>query len=255
MVLIKAGVRLCSVSGWIKPEGNRGFMGQSNKRRFFGLFGRRQKEQDEVQEEDLELYNGMQVEVTGEDGQILLVAQVLNLEGDQAQLKPQTEGDWPGEGGEPVPVTLRGYSSQEGKAVVLKGAVRPREDGLWEIERLSLVKRTNDRAFFRIDTNIDAGVTLVGSFSEQQEQCKVLNLSVGGVCVGSKQRHNVGDKFILQVQLLPGMESSLMFCQVLRILECKADYFEYGCQFLQMTAADEERILQVIFDLQRKRRG
>ena len=151
-------------------------------------------------------------------------------------------------------MTLRGYSSIYGKAVILEGTIRPGVNGLWQVEHIVLVKRGNDRAFFRVDTSIDAGVTPMGSFSSKEEPCKVLNISVGGACVGSKLRHNVGDKFILSVKLLPELEPSMMFCQVLRILERKVDYFEYGCQFLRLSSSDEDQILQIIFDIQRKRR-
>ncbi|MCI9242393.1 MAG: PilZ domain-containing protein [Lawsonibacter sp.] len=227
----------------------------------FGLFrGKSAKEKRaeesrrRAQEEDLEIYSGMQVEVASDDGRIFLTATLLELRGDRAQLQSQSEGDLLAGTEEPIPVTLRGYSSIEGKAVILEGTIRPGVNGLWQVEHIVLVKRGNDRAFFRVDTSIDAGVTPMGSFSSKEEPCKVLNISVGGACVGSKLRHNVGDKFILSVKLLPELEPSMMFCQVLRILERKVDYFEYGCQFLRLSSSDEDQILQIIFDIQRKRR-
>lgn len=227
----------------------------------FGLFRRKsakqkraEESQRRAQEEDLELYSGMQVEVSSDDGRMFLAATLLDLRGDRAQLQPKSEGNLLAGTEEPVPVTLRGYSSIEGKAVILEGTIRPGLNGLWEVEHIILVKRGNDRAFFRVDTNIDGGVTPMGSFSTKEESCKVLNISVGGVCVGSKLRHNVGDKFILSAKLLPELEPSMLFCQVLRILERRVDYYEYGCQFLRLSSSDEERILQIIFDIQRKRR-
>lgn len=224
------------------------FRGKSAKQK------REEESRRRAQEEDLEIYSGMQVEVTSNDGRMFLTATLLDLRGDRAQLQSQSEGNLLAGTEEPIPVVLRGYSSIEGKAVVLEGDIRPSPNGLWQVEHLALIKRVNDRAFFRVSTNIDAGVTLMGSFSSKEEPCKVLNISVGGACVGSKLRHNVGDKFILSVRLLPELEPSMMFCQVLRILERKMDYFEYGCQFLRLTSSDEDRILQIIFDLQRKRR-
>lgn len=233
-------------------------MGRFSIKNLFGRKSARQRRAEEskrrAQEEDLEIYSGMRVEVTSEDGRMFLTATLVDLRGDRAELESQSEGNLLAGTEEPIPVTIRGYSSLENKAVLLEGTIRPGPSGLWEAESLVLVKRSNDRAFFRVDTSIDAGVTPMGSFSSQEEPCKVLNISVGGVCVGSKLRHNVGDKFILQVRLLPELEPSMMFCQVLRILERKADYFEYGCQFLRLSSTDEDRILQIIFDLQRKRR-
>ncbi len=235
-------------------------MGLFNIYGLLGLFGKSAKERRaeesrrRAQEEDLEIYSGMRVEVTSDDGRMFLTAKLLDLRGDRAQLQPQTEGNLLAGTEEPIPVTLRGYSSKDGKAVVIEGTIRPGPSGVWQAERLVLIKRSNDRAFFRVDTSIDAGITPMGSFSVEEETCKLLNISVGGACVGTKQRYNVGDKFILRVKLLPDLEPSLMFCQILRIIERKHDYFEYGCRFLRLSTSDEERILQIIFDLQRKRR-
>lgn len=227
---------------------------------FFKRFGKSARElraeesKRRAQEEDLEIYSGMRVEVASEDGRMFLTAQLVELRGDRALMEPKSEGNLLAGTEEPIPVVLRGYSSLENKAVVMQGTIRPTMNGMWQAENLVLVKRINERAFFRVDTNIDVGITPMGSFSTAEESCKLLNISVGGVCIGSKRRHNVGDKFILQAKLLPDLESSLMFCQILRIIERKHDYFEYGCQFLQLTTSDEDRILQVIFNLQRKQR-
>lgn len=221
----------------------------------FGKSGRAHETEEDQRKtlaEDLELYSGMRVEVSSEDKQVFLVASLVDLWGDQARLKPLNENGLLTE--EPVPVSIRGYSSLDRKAVLIEGTIRPGASGLLEAENLVLIKRSNDRAFFRVGTNIEAYITPMGSFSAEEETCKVLNISVGGVCLGSKGQHNVGDKFIMRVKLLKELEPSLMFCQVLRILERKEDYFEYGCQFLRLTASDEERILQIIFDLQRKQR-
>lgn len=223
-------------------------LGRSAKER------RAEESRRRAQKEDLEIYSGMRVEVASEDKRVFLTAQLVELRGDRAQLEPESDGNLLAGTEEPIPVVLRGYSSLENKAVQLEGTIRPDPSGKWQAENLVLVKRSNERAFFRVDTNIDAGLTPMGSFSKAEETCKILNLSVGGICLGSRERHNVGDKFILHTKLLQELESSLMFCQILRIIERKHDYFEYGCQFLRLSAADEERILQIIFDLQRKQR-
>ena len=75
-----------------------------------------------------------------------------------------------------------------------------------------------------------------------------------GVCLGCQARHNIGDKFRLEARLLPDQAPLDLGCQILRILERKHDYFEYGCRFLDLSEADENRILQIIFGLQRKKR-
>lgn len=103
----------------------------------FGLFRKSPKQREEeesqrrAQTEDLEIYSGMRVEVTSDDGRMFLVARLTGLRGDRAQLKPATEGSLLTTLEEPVLVTLRGYSSKENKAVIMKCTVRSGGKNLW----------------------------------------------------------------------------------------------------------------------------
>lgn len=219
----------------------------------------KQREEEEswnrAQREELEIYSGMRVEVTSEDGRMFLTARIMGLRGDRAQLKPSADGNLMGRPEEPIPVTLRGYSSKEKKAVVLEGTIRPGVNDVWQAEHLALVKRSNDRVFFRMETNLPCSITPLGRLGALAEDCRLLNISVGGVCIGSGERHNIGEKFLLRVRLLPDVEPHLLMCQILRIVERRYGSFEYGCRLLEMNEQEEERILQIIFDMQRKARG
>ena len=53
--------------------------------------------------EDLEVYSGMRVEVTSSDGRVFLVARLLELRGDRAQLEP----------GFGIQVDVRAWGGQE----------------------------------------------------------------------------------------------------------------------------------------------
>lgn len=226
----------------------------------FGLFGRspKQREEEESQrrakEEDLEIYSGMRVEVSSDDGRMFLVARLTGLRGDRAQLRPATDGSLLTTLEDPVLVTLRGYSSKENKAVILKCTVRSGSKDMWLAEHLTLIKRSNDRAFFRLGINLTGKLVIMGKQDAAAEECRLLNISVGGVCIGSGLRHNIGDKFLLWVKLTPNSDPLQMVCQILRIIERRYGSFEYGCRFLGLSEADEERILQVIFDMQRQGR-
>lgn len=227
---------------------------------FFGLFGKsaKQRELEAAAElarvQDLEVYSGMQVEVTSADQRIFLMARLHNLRGDRAQIQPLSEDSPPLlRLEEPVPVSLRGYSSREGKAVFLEGVVRSGISGIWHIEHLALIRSGNDRAFYRVDVDLDATFTLIGRYVPLEEPCTLVNISVGGACISSKTRHDVGDRFLLWVRLLPELEPSMMYCQILRIVTRKHEYYEYGCSFSQMTEIDQEKINQIIFAIQRKK--
>lgn len=227
----------------------------------FGLFGKspKQREEEESQrrarEEDLEIYSGMRVEVTSDDGRMFLVAVLTGLRGDRAQLRPATEGSLLTTLEEPVLVTLRGYSSKENKAVIMKCTVRSGGKNVWQAEHLSLIKRSNDRAFFRMGISIPGRLVMMGQADAQTEECRLLNISVGGACISTGIRHNIGDKFLLWSKLTPDSEPIQVVCQIVRINERRYGSFEYGCRFLNLSEAEEERILQVIFDMQRQGRS
>lgn len=227
----------------------------------FGLFGKspKQREEEESQrrarEEDLELYSGMRVEVTSDDGRMFLVAVLTGLRGDRAQLKPAIEGSLLTTLEEPILVTLRGYSSKEKKAVILKCTVRSGGKNLWQAEHLSLIKRSNDRAFFRMGTSLTGKMAPVGQMDGPAEECRLLNISVGGACVSTGVRHNIGDKYLLWARLTRDSEPIQVVCQIVRINERRHGSFEYGCRFLDLSETEEERILQIIFAMQRQGRS
>ena len=104
-----------------------------------------------------------------------------------------------------------------------------------------------------VDVDLDATFTLIGRYVPLEEPCTLVNISVGGACISSKTRHDVGDRFLLWVRLLPELEPSMMYCQILRIVTRKHEYYEYGCSFSRMTEIDQEKINQIIFAIQRKK--
>ena len=113
----------------------------------------------------------------------------------------------------------------------------------------------NDRAFFRLSTDLDATATVFSGLEMGEKPCKLLNISVGGAAIGSACKYHMGDKFLLKVKLLEDRPVSAMFSQVVRIIERQDGKFEYGCRFLGLSEEDQEKITQNIFASQRKKRG
>lgn len=200
-----------------------------------------------------EIYSGMRVEVTTFGGQLLFVAKLLHLHGKTAELHQYSEAAISQEA-EPIRVRIRGYNDHEKKAVYMEGTISPLPKQVWQVEDLIIARIGNDRAFFRLSTDIDATVTTFGGFNAGENTCKLLNISVGGACIRSNFRFHEGDKFLLKVNLLEGRETSAIFCEVLRVTEKGEAGFEYGCRFLELDAADQEQITQHIFMAQRKKR-
>jgi len=228
--------------------------------KLFGLFSKHAKDrpaQPPAQADDpqeLEVYSGMRVEVTTFEGQLLFVAKLLGLHGSQAQLHQYSQTELP-EDSEPLRVRIRGYSDRERKAVYMEGVISPAPKNTWSVEELTVCKTGNDRAFFRLATNLDATATMFSGLEMGEKPCKLLNISVGGASIGSECRYHHGDKFLLKVKLLEDRPVSAIFSQVMRIVEKEDGRFEYGCQFLELTEDDQEKITQNIFAVQRQQRG
>lgn len=220
------------------------------------LFGKRAEEpvKEEEPEEELDVYSGMRVEVTDADGRMLFVAKLLGLRGSQAELHQYSESDLPQEE-EPLPVKIRGYSDRKRKAVYMEGAITPMPQHKWSVTELRVCKVENDRAFFRLETNLDATATMFSGLAMGEKPCKLLNISVGGARIGIDSQLHAGDKFLLKVKLLEDRDTSVMYCEVLRAIEGKDGTYEYGSRFLELTEADQDKISQNIFAAQLKERN
>lgn len=221
----------------------------------FGLFGKKTAEQKPQQEEQkdyparLEAYSGIRVEVTTMDGQLLFVAKLLYVHEDKAELHPYSEVMHLKDK-EPLRARIRGYLDHEKKAVLMEGTISPAEKNIWTVEELVLHRVGNDRAFFRLDTDLEATATMFSGLEIGEKGCRLLNISIGGACIRSKYRYHEGDKFLLKVRLMEDRPISAIFSQVMRIIEKNNDEYEYGCQFLELTEEDQEKITKNIFDAQ-----
>ena len=126
---------------------------------------------------------------------------------------------------------------------------------IWLVSHLYVARVGNDRAFFRLDTNLDANITKFSGRNAGEYPCKLLNISVGGARITSEQQYWEGDKLLLTVKLLEDRDPSIMYCQVLRVIEKEEGPGESGCQFLEMNEADQDKITENIFAAQRKSRS
>ena len=205
-------------------------------------------------DEELERYTGLRAEVTSsDDGRLLFIAKLLGVRGGRAELHQQSGGDIDPET-EALHVKIRGYSEKDKKAVYLQGMISPDRTGLWKVEGLALTKLSNERTFFRLDTNnVTAELVPMGRTRGKGGNCELVNISVGGACVSTGAVYEMGDQLRLTVKLHPEREPFVLFCQILRIMTRGEGLYAYGCRFVNLKEADEEKITQIIFDLQRKR--
>ncbi len=199
--------------------------------------------------EDLDVYSGMRVEVTSGDGRIFLVARLSDLRGDRAQLEPGANGSLLTWSDKPQPVTLRGYSSKEGRTVIMEGTIRMGANRLWQAERLGLVEQSEQRANIRVGTDLMGSFTLIDRPSVPEECCQIKNIGMGGACIGSQARRDVGDKLSVWVEQLLELEDVPLTCQILRIDNRKPGYFEYGCRFVDLSEETERHLFRAVYAL------
>lgn len=136
----------------------------------------------------------------------------------------------------------------------MEGFITPKPDNIWHVDELKIAEIVNDRAFFRLSTDIKATLTTFSGHGASEQPCRLLNISIGGVCIGSEYVHHIDDRFLLNVKLLEDRAPSAMYCQILRITEKEQSKYEYGCKFLELTEADQDQIAQNIFTFQCKKR-
>ena len=228
----------------------------------FGLFGKKRKRSEAPEHRDtdenlstdnLAEYSGMRVEISTLEGQVLFIAKLMNIQENTAELYQYSETTFSEDPLSIVQIRIRGYDDKNEKAVYLEGTTMPMPEHVWKVENLTLIRLGNDRAFFRVDTNIDGTITSVGRTAAGEEPCRILNISVGGACIISNARYHKGDRLLLNVKLFEERDASLLFCKVLRVTEKDYLGFEYGCRFLEMNETEQNRITQIIFDLQHKK--
>ena len=217
------------------------------------------------QQEALGAYSGMRVEVLSLSGQLLFVAKLFLLRGGivELQLPSDAVDTAPNpEETEPFQANLRGYDATQRKAIHMTGLITPVTRELWRVERLKIVSKDNDRAFFRQPTSAAGEVSLssrpgVGRFAlaghpgAASHVCEVRNISAGGVCIQTDEAFRMGDRLLLKSRLLPGGQLSSLLCEVRRITQRRGNVFEYGCQFIDLSSADEDLIAKAIMDMQR----
>lgn len=208
-----------------------------------------------VVEAEPEVYAGMRVEVSTMNGIILFGGKMTYRQGTQADVAQYAQfGPMPEENS--FPAQIRGYNERTRKAVLMEGVITAQPKHVWAVTELKVVRSGNERAFFRLDTDLDATISILGrGFSVGEHPCKMLNISIGGACVRTDLQLHESDKLLLRVQLMEERDISLMFCQIVRVTDNGDGTFSYGCRFLELTENDEARITQNIFAAQRKKRG
>lgn len=147
------------------------------------------------------------------------------------------------------------HSNSPEEVRLSEGTVLAEHDFFWRLEDLKLVRVKNERAFFRLETNLDARMIPLGRFGNREEPVKVLNISAGGVGIGTRYQCCVRDKLLLKMCLLSEEEEENLLCQVLRVEQKGISGYVYGCRFLELSEKEQEDMMGKILELERRIRG
>ena len=151
---------------------------------------------------------------------------------------------------------LRFFTDQG--SVVLQGKVCGSTMRMWKVDRLRSVFTHEHRAFFRQSISVEimaqCGKRLAkGGPPNVLFPCQVLDISAGGMLLSCKEVFGEGDLLLVtDVPLLANAPTFSFNCMVRRSGTWDKGVTRYGCQFVALTARDQDRLLQAIFAIQRE---
>lgn len=150
-------------------------------------------------------------------------------------------------------------------SVVLQGKVCGSTMRMWKVDRLRSAFVHENRAFFRQSISVEI-MARCGKYTAKDGRpnalfpCQVLDISAGGMLFSCKEIYAEGDLLLVtDVPLLANAPAFNFSCVVRRSGAWSKGVVRYGCQFVALTAREQDRLLQAIFAIQReeirKRRG
>lgn len=203
-----------------------------------------------------ELFTGMKAEVLTPANALIFVGKLRLISGgDVVEIRGKAGGVIP-RGLYNQPVKLRCYQ-RDGGALTLNGVVAQNSFDFWRIEKLDYPHNTENRNYFRQNAGTEGYILSSTSSMGRKIPCKVLDISAGGARVVTERLFTKEDVFQLEAAFLPGEEPHCINCKIMRVMVrstpgSPSKKYEYGCQFVDLSDRDQDRLLQSIFTLQRK---
>ena len=174
---------------------------------------------------------GMELEVRTSEGHLLFMGCPELWDGGELELRRRT--------GDLLPLVQTGLrirlESRRDPPFALTGVVAGTTRTSWRVRGLEVLR--DRRSSPRLDTDLDARIA-------QEDLCKLLDISAGGVRIRTERRYPVGAVFTLEVELSP--PPFLLTCRVLRAVERDDERFEYGCRILELPERERDRLARAI---------
>lgn len=213
-------------------------------------------------EGESELPEGLRLEVLKQNGDLYFVGSLDWAKKGTYQVRNET-GDLlpPIEYG--ATVKLRGRYQEE--AIFVEGKIVGNSAEVWRVEQVKVVRGADQRAFFRQNSKIGMMLTCGNDLrgdacGEKTPQGKyfpgvIVNLSAGGAQIVTTADFEKTDWIsVIDAVLVPEEEPFTFLCAIRRkaVWEEDATKFVYGCEFLEVGAAEQDRLIKAILMLQRK---
>ena len=207
----------------------------------------------------LEVEVGMLLEVLNASNEVMFRARVTEFDGEAIKIENDLGGEVP-----PVMYNsefkLRGHLSDD-RRVVYHGTVCGSTKTMWKMDQLANWFTWEKREFFRQNISVEALVTRVKwagdakddpNRKEEKFKCKLLDVSGGGVLIACDTAYNRGDQLrVGNAEILPENEPFSFRVSVRRAEQARYTNL-YGCQFLNMSPSEQDRLVRAIFTLQRE---
>ena len=152
-------------------------------------------------------------------------------------------------------VDASGNGEREIRRAPVKEEIVSEHDFFWRREEMKLVRVKNDRAFFRLETNLKAVIIPMERFGAGEVPARVVNISAGGMGIWTECRCGKGHRLLLKVRFTPKEEAWNLFCEIVRIEEKGVSGFVYGCRWIELGERERERLVESIERLQCELRG
>ena len=142
--------------------------------------------------------------------------------------------------------------------VVLQGKVCGSTMRMWKVDRLQSAFTKEHRAFFRQSISVAVAAqcgkrTTRGGRPNVMFPCQVLDISAGGMLLSCGEVYAEGNYLLVtDVGLLADEPPFSFNCVVRRSGEWKKGVTRYGCQFVALSAKDQDSLLRAIFTIQRE---
>ena len=198
---------------------------------------------------------GMRLEVLNSNNEVLFRARVEDLDGDTIKIIHSQGDDMPTVQYN-TEVKMRGHLN--GQTVMYHGLVCGSAASMWKIDQVTSLTTQERREYFRQNISVEALVQRVGTVEgrlkvkEAAVKCKLLDVSGGGVQLSCEKQFEWGDELrVGHAELVSNSDPFSFHCTVRRVQNIRNSNL-YGCQFVDLTPGEQDRLIQAVFLLQRE---